>query len=100
MSTPLLELSDLIVRYPLGTTGILGRSRQPVVHAVEGLSLTVQAGEIVALVGESGCGKSTVARTIVGLQHASGGREQLADLGAARSTGRRRYLPVARRSGG
>jgi ABC-type lipoprotein export system ATPase subunit len=45
-----------------------------VVHAVEGLSLTVQAGEIVALVGESGCGKSTVARTIVGLQHASGGR--------------------------
>jgi oligopeptide/dipeptide ABC transporter ATP-binding protein len=74
MSTPLLELSDLIVRYPLGTTGILGRSKQPVVHAVEGLSLTVQAGEIVALVGESGCGKSTVARTIVGLQHASSGR--------------------------
>ena len=74
MSAPLLELSDLSVRYPLGTTGILGRSRQPVVHAVEGLSLTVQAGEIVALVGESGCGKSTVARTIVGLQHASGGR--------------------------
>ena len=74
MSTPLLELSDVIVRYPLGTTGILGRSRRPVVHAVEGLSLTVQAGEIVALVGESGCGKSTVARTIVGLQHASGGR--------------------------
>ena len=74
MSAPLLELSDLIVRYPLGTAGILGRSRQPVVHAVEGLSLTVQAGEIVALVGESGCGKSTVARTTVGLQHASGGR--------------------------
>ena len=74
MSAPLLELSDLIVRYPLGAPGILGRSGRPVVHAVEGLSLTVQAGEIVALVGESGCGKSTVARTIVGLQHASGGR--------------------------
>ena len=74
MSGPLLELSDLTVHYPLSGAGIFGRSGRPVVHAVEGVSLTVEVGQIVALVGESGCGKSTVARTIVGLQHATGGQ--------------------------
>lgn len=74
MNATLLELSGLTVRYPAGGAGLFGRSTRPVVHAVEGVSLTLEAGQIVALVGESGCGKSTVARTIVGLQHASSGR--------------------------
>ncbi|WP_328353850.1 ABC transporter ATP-binding protein [Mycobacterium sp. NBC_00419] len=73
MTAPLLEVSDLTVRYPVGPAGIL-RRRRSVVHAVEQVSLTVNAGEVVALVGESACGKSTVARTIAGVQRPSGGR--------------------------
>ncbi|TGD88060.1 ABC transporter ATP-binding protein [Mycolicibacterium sp. CH28] len=71
-TAPLLQVADLTVRYPVGSTGLFGR-RQSVVHAAERVSLTVDAGEIVALVGESGCGKSTVARTIAGVQRASSG---------------------------
>lgn len=73
MSAPLLEVSDLTVHYPVGAAGLFGR-RRSVVHAVEQVSLSVDVGEIVALVGESGCGKSTVARTIAGVQRASDGQ--------------------------
>ncbi|ELY81963.1 oligopeptide/dipeptide ABC transporter, ATPase subunit [Natrinema gari JCM 14663] len=44
------------------------RTSEGPVHAVEGVSMTVDEGEIVGLVGESGCGKSVTARSIVGLQ--------------------------------
>ena len=74
MNAPLLELVDLTVNYPLRGAGFPGRSGRPVVHAVEGVSLTLDPGQIVALVGESGCGKSTVARAIVGLQPATSGQ--------------------------
>ena len=61
----LLEVRDLHVEFP---------GRAGVARAVDGVDLTCAAGEIVALVGESGCGKTTLARTIVGLQRpASGG---------------------------
>ncbi|MCX2930484.1 ABC transporter ATP-binding protein [Mycobacterium sp. CVI_P3] len=72
MTASLLQVSELTVHYPAGSAGLLGR-RRSVVHAVEQVSLTVAPGEIVALVGESGCGKSTVARAIAGVQRASGG---------------------------
>ncbi|TDC94532.1 dipeptide ABC transporter ATP-binding protein [Nonomuraea deserti] len=68
---PLLELSDLVTSYRL-RPGI-GRPGGEV-RAVAGVSLTVHAGETVGLVGESGCGKSTIARTIVGLVRPSGGK--------------------------
>lgn len=62
--TPVLELVDLVAGYR-SRQGLLGRRRD--VHAVAGVSLSVHAGETVCLVGESGCGKSTVARSVVGL---------------------------------
>ncbi|WP_327585165.1 ATP-binding cassette domain-containing protein [Nonomuraea sp. NBC_00507] len=61
----MLELVDLVTTY---------RTRRVEVQAVAGVSLTVGEGETVGLVGESGCGKSTVARTIVGLVRPASGQ--------------------------
>jgi peptide/nickel transport system ATP-binding protein len=62
---PVARLSDLTVQFPL-RGGLLGRVTHRV-HAVESVSLDIRRGETFALVGESGCGKSTVARAMVGL---------------------------------
>ena len=65
LSEPIASLTDVSVRFPL-RGGLLGRvTRQ--VHAVEHVSLTIRRGETFSLVGESGCGKSTIARAMVGL---------------------------------
>jgi oligopeptide transport system ATP-binding protein len=69
--SPLLEIRDLGVDYPV-RGGVLRRVTGSV-SAVAGVSLSVAAGETVGLVGESGCGKTTLARTVVGLQRASRG---------------------------
>lgn len=69
--TPLIEVRDLRMHFPLGGIGsLLSRIRglpAPVVRAVESVSFDVGAGETLALVGESGCGKSTVARCLLRL---------------------------------
>jgi peptide/nickel transport system ATP-binding protein len=59
------RLSDVVVRFPV-KGGILGRTVKQV-HAVEHVSFDIRRGETFALVGESGCGKSTIAKAIVGL---------------------------------
>jgi peptide/nickel transport system ATP-binding protein len=66
---PVLEVRDLVTRYPIrrGVLGTLRREPQQAVHAVEGVSLSLGAGEMLALVGESGCGKTTVAQSIIRL---------------------------------
>jgi oligopeptide/dipeptide ABC transporter ATP-binding protein len=71
----LLDVEDLIVRYrvPRGLTGALLRRPRRFVHAVSGVSLTVARGEIVALVGESGCGKTSTAHAILRLVEPEGG---------------------------
>ncbi len=60
----LLSAHDLRVHFP-GTEGLI--------RAVDGVTLDIQAGETLALVGESGCGKSTVARTLLGLEPPTSG---------------------------
>ena len=69
--TPLLAVRDLVKHYKGG--GLFGRSA-PVVRAVDGVSFEVARGETLALVGESGCGKSSVGRTILRLQEPTSGQ--------------------------
>lgn len=59
------QLSDVVVRFPL-KGGVLGRTVQNV-HAVEHVSFDIRRAETFSLVGESGCGKSTIAKAMVGL---------------------------------
>jgi oligopeptide/dipeptide ABC transporter ATP-binding protein len=72
---PLLSVDDLVVRYRVarGLSGAILRRPQLHVHAVSGVSLSVARGEMVALVGESGCGKTTTAQAILRLVEADSG---------------------------
>jgi oligopeptide/dipeptide ABC transporter ATP-binding protein len=65
----LLEVEDLVVRYPIhrGIVGTVARRPRRTVHAVEGVSLSLRRGEMLALVGESGCGKTTTAQAVLRL---------------------------------
>jgi oligopeptide/dipeptide ABC transporter ATP-binding protein len=64
---PLLEVEELVVRYPVprGLVATVGRRPQLAVHAVDGVTLSVGPGELVAIVGESGCGKTTTAQAVL-----------------------------------
>ena len=64
-----LEIEDLVVRYPIhrGLAATIARKPRRQVHAVEGVSLSLQRGEMLALVGESGCGKTTTAQAVLRL---------------------------------
>ena len=67
--SPLLEVSNLVARYPVarGVLGTLARRPRQAVHAVEDVSFSLGRGEMLALVGESGCGKTTTAQTLLRL---------------------------------
>ena len=67
---PLLQVRDLVKYYQAG--GLLA-ARKPPVRAVDGVSFEIGRGETLALVGESGCGKSSVGRTILRLQEPTSG---------------------------
>lgn len=71
-SSPLLELENLKVYYPI-KKGIIKQTIDNV-KAVDGLSLSIYPGETLGLVGESGCGKSTIGKAIVGLEKPTEGR--------------------------
>jgi len=63
MSAPLLQVNDLKKHFPI-RGGLFGRQSGQV-HAVDGVSFEIARGETLSLVGESGCGKSTVGRAIL-----------------------------------
>jgi peptide/nickel transport system ATP-binding protein len=86
----LLEVTDLVKDYPI-TKGFL-RRQIGTVSAVAGVSFSIRKGETVGLVGESGCGKTTVAKLIVGLEDTTSGAMHLggSDLAALKSSERRK----------
>jgi peptide/nickel transport system ATP-binding protein len=70
---PLVELDGLKLYFPIKSGLVLDRHVGDV-RAVDGVTLTIRRGETLGLVGESGCGKSTVGRTILRLYRPTGGR--------------------------
>jgi oligopeptide transport system ATP-binding protein len=69
--TPILDVEDLVKHYD--GPGRRQRRKRDVVRAVDGVSFSVAAGETLGIVGESGCGKSTIARTLVRLVEPTAG---------------------------
>jgi oligopeptide/dipeptide ABC transporter ATP-binding protein len=68
----LLEVTDLVKEFPVMSGGLF-RRQVGSVKAVSGVSFTIRRGETFGLVGESGCGKTTVGRTLVALERANSG---------------------------
>ena len=94
---PLLEVTDLIKHYAV-RGGIL-RRRVGTVHAVDGVSFTVGVGETLGMVGESGCGKSTVARSVLRLVEPTSGSiclngQDITHLGKAELRAHRRSMQI------
>lgn len=98
MNAPLLEVRDLEMRFsaPSSPVDMLLRRRPSVLTAVDGVALELNAGEVLGLVGESGCGKTTLARCIAGLYEPDGGTIALRGkaLGTRRSRADRRRIQI------
>jgi peptide/nickel transport system ATP-binding protein len=99
MST-LVEARQLSKRFdvsPPWLNRVIERRPRQWVHAVDDVSFSIQRGQTLALVGESGCGKSTVARLLVGLHRPSSGEVVFDGHDIAPVLAGRRALPLRRR---
>ncbi len=97
MTAPLLQIEGLVKHFPV-RRGLLGRVTGQV-RAVDGVDLSIAAGETLGVVGESGCGKSTLGRLVLRLIERTAGRvlfegEDLGALDAAALRARRRSLQI------
>jgi ABC-type glutathione transport system ATPase component len=72
VNAPLIEIRELSKQFPIAA-GFAGIRHAGEVRAVDGVSFTLGAGETLALVGESGCGKTTTGRMLLRLTEPSGG---------------------------
>ena len=71
LGEPVMVAEDMVIEYPK-------RGRTPAFRAVDGVSLTINRGEVVGLVGESGSGKTTIGRAVVGLLPVTEGKLEIA----------------------
>jgi oligopeptide transport system ATP-binding protein len=95
---PVLSVRDLVKHFPQRSRGVIPRTIGEL-HAVCGVSFDIYRGETLGLVGESGCGKSTTSRAVLGLQRATSGQvifdgEDLATLSPKRLRARRRDMQI------
>jgi peptide/nickel transport system ATP-binding protein len=90
---PLLEVDALVKTFPVKRRTSAWRRTTRFVSAVDGLSLAIAPGETVGLVGESGCGKSSVAKALLGIHPATSGtiRFDGRDVGVLRGSALARY---------
>ena len=98
-AAPLVEVKDLAKTFDVSApwlNRVVERKPRQFVHAVDGVSFAIQRGKTLALVGESGCGKSTVARLLVGLYSPTRGSVQF-DGKDTHGTADRAQLKLMRR---
>lgn len=74
-SNPILKVDDLRMHFPVSTGGLFNRQKA-IVKAVDGVSFEIAKGETFGLVGESGCGKTTIGRCLLKLETPTGGTVQ------------------------
>ena len=99
-TVPLVEVHNLTKTFevsPPWLDRVVGRKPRQFVHAVDGVSFAIERGQTLALVGESGCGKSTVARLLVGLHAPTRGTVNFDGVDAALSFAGRDALALRRR---
>ena len=89
--TPVIEAQDLTKHFQ-AKRGLLDGS-QGVVRAVDGISFAIEPGRTLGVVGESGCGKTTTAKLVLGLEEPTGGQMRFEgrDLRTLDRAGRRNY---------
>lgn len=97
MDKPLLDVRDLQKHFPVGGS-LFGKTRG-VVKAVDGISFTINAGETLGLVGESGCGKTTTSKLVLAAEAPTAGAiefegRNVAELRGADLQGYRRKVQV------
>ncbi len=85
-SKPLLEIRNLVKEFPV-TAGAVLQRKVGAVHAVSDVSFSVPAGTTFGLVGESGCGKTTIGKLIVALERPNSGGISLGDLDVTKLRG-------------
>ena len=96
----LVEVHDLAKTFdvsPPWLNRVIERKPRQFVHAVDGVSFAIQRGKTLALVGESGCGKSTVARLLVGLYAPTRGRVEFDGIDTATTLRSAQALTLRRR---
>jgi peptide/nickel transport system ATP-binding protein len=97
---PLLRVEGLTKHFDVSPpllSRLLGGGGRALLKAVDGVSYAIPRGKTFSLVGESGCGKSTVARLVVGLYQPTGGRIEFDGVDMAGLRTRREMAPLRRR---